>query len=622
VGGADTGHDDVSWADGHAWAPTITEKDGKYYFYFVAAQQIGVAVSDSPTGHFTAALGEPLIHKADFGGRQQIDPAVFTDTDGTTYLFWGNGTAYMVPLNDDLVSYDPAKVQVVSGLKDFREGLFVNKRQDTYYLTWSVDDTGSENYHVNYATSSSVAGPWTNRGTLLQKDPSQGILGTGHSSIVQVPGTDDWYIAYHRFGIPGGDGTHRETTIDRVTFTADGLMNPVVPTLTGVDPEPVPDTTAPTVSLATSPVKADGAAGWFVSSPVTVTATGTDDEALASTEIAVDGGAWAAGSSASSVSTSLADGRHLVQARATDAAGNVSTLASAAVLVDSVAPVSNAVVDAKARTVTLRSADGTSGVARVEYRVGASGAWKAYSAPVKVGTAAATVQYRAVDVAGNVEVTNTASVPAAGVVLKGTSTAAVVASSSVTFGKSARVTVRVRGAGGTPTGTVRVTDGKRLVGSAKLAGGRASVSVAKDLKVGSHTLAVAYSGDKAFQASSDTVKVKIVKTTSRTLVRASPKSPKHTQRATVTATVKTVAPSGTVTVKVTHTVKKTVVKHGKKVTTKVTKTVVSKKVAVSKKGVATLKLPKLAKGTYSVAVTYGGSATATSSKATTTLTVR
>jgi len=622
VGGADTGHDDVSWADGHAWAPTITEKDGKYYFYFVADQQIGVAVSGSPTGHFTDTLGEPLVHKADFGGRQQIDPAVFTDTDGTTYLFWGNGIAYLVPLNADLVSYDPAEVKTISGLTDFREGLFVNKRQDTYYLTWSVDDTGSENYHVNYATSSSVTGPWTNRGTLLAKDPSQGILGTGHSSIVQVPGTDDWYIAYHRFGIPGGDGTHRETTIDRVTFTADGLMNPVVPTLTSVDPEPVPDTTAPTVSLATSPAQADGSAGWFVSSPVTVTATGADDRGVASTELSVDGGAWAAGSAASSVSASLSDGRHLVQARATDAAGNVSALASAAVLVDSTAPVSNAVVDATARTVSLRSADGGAGVGRVEYRVGTSGAWSTYASPVTVGSAATTVQYRAVDVAGNVEVTNAAAVPAAGVVLKTTSTAAVVAPSTVTFGKSVKVVVRVSGSGGTPTGTVRVTDGKTLVGSAKLLGGKATVTVASGLTVGSHTLTVTYSGDTAFAASSDTVKVTVTKASSATTVKVTPKNPTHAQRATVTATVKTVQPTGSVTVKVTHAVKKTVVKHGKKVTTTVTTTAVSMKVALSKNGTATVRLPKLAKGTYRLTVTYGGSATATSSKATTTVAVR
>ncbi|PJI95035.1 family 43 glycosylhydrolase [Luteimicrobium subarcticum] len=606
---------DVSWADGHAWAPTITEKDGRYYFYFVADQQIGVAVSDSPTGHFTDALGEPLIHKADFGGAQQIDPAVFTDTDGTTYLFWGNGTARMVPLNEDLISYDASKVTTISGLTDFREGLFVNKRNDTYYLTWSVDDTGSENYHVSYATASSVDGPWTNRGTLLAKDPSQGILGTGHSSIVQVPGTDDWYIAYHRFGIPGGDGTHRETTIDRVTFSPDGLMNPVVPTLTSVAPEVVPDLTKPTVSWVTSPGAADGSAGWFTTSPVSVTATGADETALASTEISVDGGGFVAGSAATSVTASLADGRHLVQARATDAAGNVSDVVSLAVLVDSAAPVSSGTVDADARTVTLRAADGLSGVARVEYRVGATGSWSAYSAPVTVGAAATAVQYRAVDVAGNVEMTNTATVPEAGVVLRDSVTAAVASSSSATYGKSVKVTVKVSGTGGIPSGTVRVTEGKTLVGSAKLVSGRATVSVSSALAVGPHALVVAYSGDKAFAGSSDTVTVKVAKASSSTSVSVSPKAPTHVQRATVTAKVSTAKPSGTVTVTVTH---KVAVKQGKATTT-VTRTVVSSRVALSSNGTASLRLPQLAKGTYTVKVAYAGSSTATGSSATTTL---
>jgi hypothetical protein len=69
---------------------------------------------------------------------------------------------------------------------------------------------------------------------VLSKDTSKGILGTGHSSVVNVPGTDDWYMAYHRFKIPGGDGTHRETTIDRVEFDVEGLMKVVVPTLESV----------------------------------------------------------------------------------------------------------------------------------------------------------------------------------------------------------------------------------------------------------------------------------------------------------------------------------------------------------------------------------------------------
>ena len=54
-----------------------------------------------------------------------------------------------------------------------------------------------------------------------------------HSS---VPGTDDWYIAYHRFAIPGGDGTHREVTIDRLRFNPDGTIAKVVPTLESVKP--------------------------------------------------------------------------------------------------------------------------------------------------------------------------------------------------------------------------------------------------------------------------------------------------------------------------------------------------------------------------------------------------
>ena len=36
--------------------------------------------------------------------------------------------------------------------------------------------------------------------------------------------------------MPGGDGTHRETTVDRLTFNDDGTMQKVVPTLTSVDP--------------------------------------------------------------------------------------------------------------------------------------------------------------------------------------------------------------------------------------------------------------------------------------------------------------------------------------------------------------------------------------------------
>ncbi|MDV7215543.1 family 43 glycosylhydrolase [Streptomyces prunicolor] len=233
---------DVSWADKNAWAPAIAERDGKYYFYFCAEQQIGVAVADSPAGPFKDALGKPLVAKGGSFSGQMIDPAVFTDDDGQSYLYWGNGHAYVVPLNADMTSYDATKVKDITA-GDFREGSFVVKRKGTYYFMWSEDDTRSENYHVAYATGPSPLGPWTERGTILSKNPEYGILGTGHHSVVNAPGTDDWYIVYHRFalngpGMPGGDGTHRETTIDRLRFAADGTILPVVPTLGSVSPVP------------------------------------------------------------------------------------------------------------------------------------------------------------------------------------------------------------------------------------------------------------------------------------------------------------------------------------------------------------------------------------------------
>ena len=231
---------DVSWADNNAWAPAIAERDGKYYFYFCAEQQIGVAVADSPAGPFKDALGKPLVAKGGSLKGQMIDPAVFTDDDGQAYLYWGNGHGYVVPLNADMVSFDASKVKDITP-DNFREGSFVIKRKGMYYFMWSEDDTRSENYHVAYATGPSPLGPWTKRGTILQKRPEYGILATGHHSVVNTPGTDDWYMVYHRFalngpGLPGGDGMHRETTVDRMEFAADGTIKPVVPTLEGIKP--------------------------------------------------------------------------------------------------------------------------------------------------------------------------------------------------------------------------------------------------------------------------------------------------------------------------------------------------------------------------------------------------
>ncbi|KAF2126661.1 glycoside hydrolase family 43 protein [Dothidotthia symphoricarpi CBS 119687] len=236
----------VPWASGNAWAPTIIERGRKFYFYFSGhnptynRKTIGVAVADSPEGPFTAQPTAMILNNENVTTGQAIDSAAFRDpTTGKYYLFWGNGSPPLyAELADDMVSLKNGTITAISGLTNFREGIFVNFRAGLFHLTYSIDDTRSENYRVGYATSESVAGPWTYRGVILQKNTAQGILGTGHSSIVNVPGTDDWYIAYHRFEIPGGNGTNRETTVDRLYFDgATGLIVPVGPTLSSVGPQ-------------------------------------------------------------------------------------------------------------------------------------------------------------------------------------------------------------------------------------------------------------------------------------------------------------------------------------------------------------------------------------------------
>ncbi|MEK8225783.1 family 43 glycosylhydrolase [Oerskovia sp. M15] len=146
-------------------------------------------MADSPEGPFTAQATPMITNGEAVTSGQAIDPAAFEDpATGKFYLFWGNGSPLFAELGDDMVSVEADTIQKISGLTNFREGLFLNYREGLYHLTYSIDDTGSENYRVGYATSTSVGGPWTYRGVILEKDASQGILGTGHSSIVQVPG--------------------------------------------------------------------------------------------------------------------------------------------------------------------------------------------------------------------------------------------------------------------------------------------------------------------------------------------------------------------------------------------------------------------------------------------------
>jgi hypothetical protein len=91
---------------------------------------------------------------------------------------------------------------------------------------------------VAYAVASSPTGPFRRIGRILQQDPAV-ATGAGHHSVLHAPGTDRWYIAYHRRPLGETDRNHRVVCIDELRFTPDGRIESVRITVEGVEADPL-----------------------------------------------------------------------------------------------------------------------------------------------------------------------------------------------------------------------------------------------------------------------------------------------------------------------------------------------------------------------------------------------
>jgi beta-xylosidase len=235
---------DVRWAKRAMWAPSITEKEGKYYLFFGANDiqnneeygGIGVAVSDKPGGPFKDYLKKPLISKF-HNGAQPIDQFVFKAPNGVYYLIYGGWKhCNIARLNEDftgLTPFDDGHVFKEITPDGYVEGSFMFYKNKQYYFMWSEGGWTGPDYSVAYAVSKSPFGPFKRIGKILQQDITV-ATGAGHHSIINIPKTDDWFIVYHRRPLGETDGNHRETCIDKMTFDKNGFINPVKITKEGI----------------------------------------------------------------------------------------------------------------------------------------------------------------------------------------------------------------------------------------------------------------------------------------------------------------------------------------------------------------------------------------------------
>ncbi len=248
---------DIPWAGRQLWAPDAAFKNGTYYLYFPVKDKsdvfrIGVATSKSPVGPFKA---NPQPIKGSFS----IDPAVFTDTDGSTYMYfggiwggqlqrWATGayqadgsktdlqaddqpalTAKVAKLTAGMTEFSEAPKDVVildekgnplkGGDHDrrFFEASWMHKYNGKYYFSYSTGDT----HYICYAIGDSPYGPFTYQGVLLKP-----VIGwTNHHSIVEFKGK--WYLFYHDTQVSNGKTHLRNVKVTELKYTSDGKIVPI-----------------------------------------------------------------------------------------------------------------------------------------------------------------------------------------------------------------------------------------------------------------------------------------------------------------------------------------------------------------------------------------------------------
>ncbi|CAJ2507515.1 Uu.00g087010.m01.CDS01 [Anthostomella pinea] len=218
-----------SWATGaNTWAPDVRQlSDGTYVMYFSGEAKadpahhcVGFATSASISGPYTPS-DEPFACDLSVGGA--IDPSGFVDDDGRRYVAYkvdgnsiGNGGLCnngIAPLVDT-----PIILQEVDqdGVTKIGDPVTILDRTDAdgplveapsimltddgvYVLFFSSGCFTDPTYNVNYATASSVAGPYTRAFTPVVVSGQSALMSPGGAT--GLASTLGWwdlpYMAFH-----------------------------------------------------------------------------------------------------------------------------------------------------------------------------------------------------------------------------------------------------------------------------------------------------------------------------------------------------------------------------------------------------------------------------------------
>ena len=213
-----------SWAEkGDTWAPSVVQgTNNDFVMYYTATdaasgdQCIGRATSVLPTGPYVDNSTAPVVCQNDsypypvidngnssLGG--SIDPDVFTDNSGSSWLIWKsdgnhigiNDYIWSIPLTGDfkpvatdspqmlLTDDEPWQSGIVEG-----PYMYETPTTDNYYLFYSASQEGTATYGIGWANCSqgpaASCSEMSGSGPLLGSQP--GVSGPGGPDVYTLPG--------------------------------------------------------------------------------------------------------------------------------------------------------------------------------------------------------------------------------------------------------------------------------------------------------------------------------------------------------------------------------------------------------------------------------------------------
>jgi hypothetical protein len=212
-------------SSGDLWAPDASSHNGAYWLYYAAStfgssnSAIGLATSPSGAPGTFVDSGAPIYTSANCSGANAIDPASVVDAAGNAWLAFGSWSSgiQIVPVDSATgiptgvactqLAYHPSGTGI--------EGSYIYRHGSYYYLFASIDaccEGTSSTYRIIVGRSSSITGPYADRGGVALTSGGGTILLSAHGNVngpggqTVFPDADGDVLVYHYYdGNNNGD---------------------------------------------------------------------------------------------------------------------------------------------------------------------------------------------------------------------------------------------------------------------------------------------------------------------------------------------------------------------------------------------------------------------------------